>query len=237
MPARHIPHKQGGKVKASFILVCEGLEYLTPQRAAQIIERVLDTDGHDFTEYAALVQHGPRAGAGDVLDLLRESRADLPPGVAQFVTLDEVGRRLEEKYEHEKLKHRKPGTTSYTPPTLLKQNGCGIVIGSREFLQTNIELYLERTQPLLDQVLKASRRINALVEASKARRFEDKTFFHVPEEGTLTVWGGNFDCLWTKFTRDRFKTEELERRLRAAEGYPDPEVWPQQVPEKDAVDD
>lgn len=209
MPRRVDPHAQGGYVRATFIVACEDLAKLSPERAAQIIRRIVDLEDGMFAEYAGIVEHSPRAGGGIIPPIGGETGLR---GNAQFVTLEEVDVLLEEKYKHESSKHRGP---SYRAPTFLRPEVCAIVIGSREFLQTNVEYYLDRKpNPFRAHILLAARRICALTEASKAgKSHKNRTFCRIPEKGLLRVWGGNFDALWERANRQRLSTDQIFERL------------------------
>jgi hypothetical protein len=197
-------HRQGGTILATFILVCEDPKLLSPRRAREILAKVLMVAGdrHSFRKCLGVVEFGPRSGTG----LIPEFRDPLPC-TAEFATLAQVRATLAEKHEHEKPKYRREGNASTVPKELHRPDVCVMVVGSRQFLCTNLYLYLERKGPLRERLIESLIEVSGLVEAAHAERTED-TFFEV-RINEPQFYPGNFNALFESLLTQRYRLDEL----------------------------
>ena len=207
MPARTDDHRQGGGIKAVFFPICEDVRELSPRRASEIIAKMLQVVGghHDFTEYLALVESGPRASR-----VIPEPPSCIR-GHAEFVRIEKVREVLAEKIEHEKPEFRKRGRKSYVPEAFLRPDVCVLIVGSRPFLCENLDLYLEHRGPLRRELIEAFKLVAGLSEASRAGTAAD-TYCEILV-ATGQFYAGNFDALWERVVRTRMTTEDLAEHL------------------------
>ena len=182
-------------VQAQFWFLCVNPQKLTCAYAHQCIADIFDVSGATspdqelYTQYSAFIQDDGRSSdAGALLPTVRYPL----PGEGERVPTLLVDGVLQEKYEHEKEKYRTPGHKSTVAPAFLNRKTLAMVIGSREYLALNAELYMERYGILRSELLSMLRAICALQE----RTGKDL-------DGTYLSWNvqskkfypGNFDAL------------------------------------------
>jgi hypothetical protein len=192
-------------VQAHFWFLCVNPRKLNCEYGLQCVADIFDASGASspaqelYTQYSAFIQDdGQPADTGKLLPSVKYTL----PGELHRVPTHLVDGVLEEKYEHEKAKHRIPGHKSTVAPAFLNRKTLAMVIGSREYLALNAELYMERYGVLRSELLRMLRTICALQE--RTGKDLDGTYLPWNVE-SKKFYPGNFDALLDAIRRAKTK--------------------------------